>query len=88
MKIGDKVLCVNSCTTEWGYKCPKDGEIYTIRGFQQYPGKEQGVYLEELVNRPINTTMGVMENSFYHWRFIKWDVEEIEALVEAEIQHN
>lgn len=55
-KIGEKVVCVYNPSGK-GDDCtyneirPKNGEIYTIRGFYYLNG-DCGIYLEEIVNPP------------------------------------
>lgn len=72
MKIGSLVKCIYQIKDgaisftqqrmiDAGYVSPKFGEIYAVRGFTPSNG---GLYLEELVNPPLETVCGYMEVGF------------------------
>lgn len=77
-RIGQRVVCINGVFIDkrW-YHCetqPREGEIYTIRGFppQNYmtpPDTEPLYYLEEIVNTPVLWESGVFELAWPHRRF-------------------
>ena len=77
--IGQKVVCVDALFIDarW-YRCeqqPVKGVVYTIRGFTppNYFSTDEpdvpALYLEEIVNSPVEWTTGVFELGFSRRRF-------------------
>lgn len=90
LKISQQVICIDDTmqphtAEELKKDVPnwvKKGRKYTIRGFTDNNGIVDGVWLEEVHNRPLFfTVLGkVQEPAFATWRFRK--MAEDEAVVE------
>jgi hypothetical protein len=69
-RIGQKVECIREAGI--GKKNletdARFGEVYTIRGFLEYDGI-LGLFLQEIINPPTLTTIGVIERAMTASRF-------------------
>jgi hypothetical protein len=92
--IGDKVVCVDDSkrphtVDELLKDIPnwvKQGEEYTVRGFTDNNGIVDGVWLEEIVNKPkfFKLINKVQEPAFAVWRFRKT----VSAVVEMSLKES
>jgi hypothetical protein len=88
-EIGDRVICVDdkrpldmvaNVIPNW----PKEGTVYTVRGFHDNDDIVVGMLLEEISNPivPIALINRWQEPAFATWRFRKSDEVAVEASVE------
>src|SRR5690349_2348873 len=73
-RVGAKVVSTYTFTggddkRGFGAVLPIEGGIYTIREVRPHDAPVPGILLEEIVNKPILTTRGVMERGFALYRF-------------------
>lgn len=85
--VGQKVVCVISCSEQWCEvlnkeaiaNAPIGGQIYTIRDMRPFtmrlgnPSKELGLLLNEIRNEPQPTIDGMLEMAFHEIGFLPLD---------------
>lgn len=91
MKVGSIVECINNSTIptlaiQIGYKIPKLATAYTIRDFYTYP-KGLGIYLEEIINPRVYTTIGIHEIAYSIKNFRELQLpDDIQEIIKQELQ--
>jgi hypothetical protein len=68
--IGQQVVCVDgNCRHQWDNNVPMPvkGCVYTVRGFHEFSETDLGIYLEEIINKPL--AVGVDEPAYFADRF-------------------
>lgn len=69
-KVGGLVICINdSFPSNLNFFKPTKGQIYTIRKIITFENGEDGIVLEEIVNKKIKFKNGMYEPCFIIFRF-------------------
>lgn len=86
MKVGSIVKCIDGNFDGMQLRKiprrPVEGNYYMVRGIYEKKG-HLGLYLEELVNPPIQTNTGIGEPSFKMERFVPEEDIDISELLEV-----